>query len=55
MPARTSTRRAAHYDIDIKSQRKLDEIGSSLFYVADNLDGDNFDLVYNFNILLKLP
>jgi len=48
-------RRASHYDIDLKSQRKLDEIGSTLFYVADNPDGDNFDVAFQFNILLKLP
>ena len=48
-------RRAAHYDIDLKSQRKLDEIGSTLFYVGDNPDGDNFDVIFQFNILLKLP
>ena len=46
--------RAAHYDIDLKSQRKLDEFGSSLFYVSDNPDGDNFDVNFNFNILVKL-
>jgi len=48
-------RRAAHYDIDLHSQRKLDEIGSTLFYVGDNPDGDNFDILFQFNILLKLP
>jgi len=48
-------RRAAHYDIDVHSQRKLDEMGKTLFYVADNPDGDNFDVVWQFNVLLKLP
>ena len=46
---------AAHYDIDLKAQRKLDEIGSTLLYIGDNPDGDNFDISFNFNILLKLP
>ena len=48
-------RRAAHYDIDLKSQRKLGEVGRTLYYVGDNIDGDNFDVAVNFNVLLKLP
>jgi len=48
-------RRVAHYDLDLHSQRKLDEIGSTLFFVCDNPDGDNFDVAFQFNILLKLP
>ena len=51
----TVKRVAAHYDIDIKAQRKLQEIGQTLFYVGDNPDGDNFDINFQFNILLKLP
>ena len=48
-------RRAAHYDLDLRSQRKFGEIGETLFYVSDNPDGDNFDVQLQFNILLKLP
>jgi len=47
--------RAAHYDLDLRSARKLDELGSTLFYVGDNPDGDNFDVNFQFNMLLKLP
>ena len=46
---------ASHYDLDLKAQRKLGEMGQTLFYVGDNPDGDNFDVHFNFNILLKLP
>jgi len=48
-------RRAAHYDMDLRAMRKLGEIGMTLFYVGDNPEGDNFDVNFNFNVLLKLP
>ena len=51
----TVKRVAATYDMDLHAQRKLDEMGKTLWYVADNPDGDNFDFAFNFNILLKLP
>ena len=51
----TQNIRAAHYDIDLRSQRKLHEVGSTLWYVGDNVDGDNFDVVMNLNVLVKLP
>ena len=43
----------AHYFMNLKSQRKLD-VGETLFLVTDNLDGDNFDVVGQLNVLLKL-
>ncbi len=47
-------RRAAHYDIDLRAQRKLGEIGNTLWYVSNNVEADSFDINYNMNILLKL-
>ncbi len=47
--------RSAHYDMDIHSQRKLSELEDTLWYVGDNPDGDNFDVNFQFNVLIKLP
>ena len=46
---------ASYFDIDLRAQRKMDEIGQTLYYIGDNPEGDAFDVVWNFNVLLKLP
>ena len=47
--------REAHLEVDQRAQRKITGDGMSLWYIGDNIDGDNFDLLFNFNILLKVP
>lgn len=42
--------------IDVKSARKIEEVGDVLYLTADRLFGDNtFNLLYSLSMLVKLP
>ena len=44
------------YEIDVKSQRRLDEIGQTLWLVCDaRFPGASYNAIFSLSVLLKLP